>query len=116
MTDKTALIPPSPAEADYVKQVTEAEPLPLLPEGEGAPSASTAALKEAAPADAEAVGQDAAWLSAVAGRLEEAGLAPRRVDVTIVATSLARRAPVYLTSRTHASLTVYDALRLMKDL
>jgi len=34
MTDKTALIPPSPAEADYVKQVTEAEPLPLLPEGD----------------------------------------------------------------------------------
>jgi pyridoxamine 5'-phosphate oxidase len=34
MTDKTDLIPPSPAEADYVKQVTEAEPLPLLPEGD----------------------------------------------------------------------------------
>lgn len=34
MTDKTALIPPSPAEADYVRQVTEAEPLPLLPEGD----------------------------------------------------------------------------------
>ncbi len=32
MTDKTDLIPPSPAEADYVQQVTAAEPLPLLPE------------------------------------------------------------------------------------
>lgn len=34
MSDKTDLIPPSPAEADYVRQVTEAEPLPLLPEGD----------------------------------------------------------------------------------
>ena len=34
MTDKTQLIPPSPAEADYVNQVTGAEPLPLLPEGD----------------------------------------------------------------------------------
>ncbi|HRD28862.1 MAG TPA: pyridoxamine 5'-phosphate oxidase [Caulobacter sp.] len=32
MTDKSDLIPPSPDEADYVRQVTEAEPLPLLPE------------------------------------------------------------------------------------
>jgi pyridoxamine 5'-phosphate oxidase len=31
---KDALIPPSPAEDDYVKSVTEAEPLPLLPDGD----------------------------------------------------------------------------------
>ena len=32
MTDAT-LIPPSPAEDDYVRSVQNAEPLPLLPEG-----------------------------------------------------------------------------------
>lgn len=31
---KDALIPPSPAEDDYVKSVTEAEPLALLPDGD----------------------------------------------------------------------------------
>ena len=30
----STLIPPSPAEDDYVRQVTEAEPLPLLPEAD----------------------------------------------------------------------------------
>ena len=34
MTTRDSLIPPSPAEDDYVKQVTEAEPLPLLPEAD----------------------------------------------------------------------------------
>jgi pyridoxamine 5'-phosphate oxidase len=34
MSDKDALIPPSPSEDDYVRQVTEAEPLPLLPEAD----------------------------------------------------------------------------------
>lgn len=34
MSDKADLIPPSPAEDDYVRQVTEAEPLPLLPEAD----------------------------------------------------------------------------------
>jgi pyridoxamine 5'-phosphate oxidase len=32
--DDHPLIPPSPAEDDYVRQVTEAEPLPLLPEAD----------------------------------------------------------------------------------
>src|SRR3954466_12535149 len=31
---KDTLIPASPSEDDYVKQVTEAEPLPLLPEAD----------------------------------------------------------------------------------
>ena len=31
---RTPVIPPSPTEDDYVRQVTEAEPLPLLPEGD----------------------------------------------------------------------------------
>lgn len=34
MSDKDALIPASPSEDDYVRQVTEAEPLPLLPEAD----------------------------------------------------------------------------------
>ena len=34
MSDKDVLIPPSPSEDDYVRQVTEAEPLPLLPEAD----------------------------------------------------------------------------------
>lgn len=34
MSTRDTLIPPSPAEDDYVRQVTEAEPLPLLPEAD----------------------------------------------------------------------------------
>ena len=34
MSTRDSLIPPSPAEDDYVKQVAEAEPLPLLPEAD----------------------------------------------------------------------------------
>lgn len=34
MSTRESLIPPSPAEDDYVRQVTEAEPLPLLPEAD----------------------------------------------------------------------------------
>ena len=34
MSDKDVLIPASPSEDDYVRQVTEAEPLPLLPEAD----------------------------------------------------------------------------------
>ncbi len=34
MSDKEDLIPASPSEDDYVRQVTEAEPLPLLPEAD----------------------------------------------------------------------------------
>ncbi len=34
MSDKDSLIPASPSEDDYVRQVTEAEPLPLLPEAD----------------------------------------------------------------------------------
>ena len=34
MSSRDTLIPPSPAEDDYVRQVTEAEPLPLLPEAD----------------------------------------------------------------------------------
>ncbi|MBI5941088.1 MAG: pyridoxamine 5'-phosphate oxidase [Caulobacterales bacterium] len=34
MTTRDTLIPPSPAEDDYVRQVAEAEPLPLLPEAD----------------------------------------------------------------------------------
>lgn len=34
MSDKDILIPASPSEDDYVRQVTEAEPLPLLPEAD----------------------------------------------------------------------------------
>lgn len=34
MSTRDTLIPPSPAEDDYVKQVTGAEPLPLLPEAD----------------------------------------------------------------------------------
>ncbi|MDP1632193.1 MAG: pyridoxamine 5'-phosphate oxidase [Caulobacter sp.] len=34
MSDDKTLIPPSPAADDYVKQVTEAQPLPLLPEAD----------------------------------------------------------------------------------
>ena len=34
MDSRDTLIPPSPAEDEYVRQVTGAEPLPLLPEGD----------------------------------------------------------------------------------
>lgn len=53
----STLIPPSPAEDDYVKQVAEAEPLPLLPEADPLALFETwlAAARESEPNDPNAM-------------------------------------------------------------